>query len=996
MQKIKQEDGFALLITIVLVAFLVLILVAMSTLTRVETQVSDNSQQLAKAQQNAMMALNIAIGQLQKHAGPDRRLSARGELISTADKEKNLTGIWSATDADVATHDIWLVSGSEKSGATLANTLSDNVEDPDTGDVDKDKNELVNDDPAKNLVVLVGGGSLDVSASSWEKDRIVLVKQGIVAPAGSVPGLATAEPIGHYAWWVGDEGIKASLNLLDPTQTVDTSLNEIPSPHYDDTYYKLDVTTTRKNDWGGGETPSLEGILNRLRLNQQMLPQPQLQNLGLGINILEKNSDATGNSPRLTLPNINSKSALNFIRHEDTIDTNKRIKQLFHHVTPRAEAVLVDLSKDEQARLKRDLSDPSQRTDTNIGKYMALAPRAPATSATDILTYKISDKVYPVITEGRIRISFYKSGAVWKTAYRVDLEVWNPYAARLQVEDNELSLEISGLPDNITLTETGLTGPAVAATGSTNLKTNLGNPITLSCGAASWEPGEIRILNSFSSDVDKIVDSSVGNSVLDGQGITPVGSFNTNANFDVTDVSGTNDLQFILKINGQIVATYSPASDRQFNPNSTINRNYNATENDFALGYSFKLKDNIQAWTSNDSRINPVSGILLNCQPTVDEESQNYNKPLPERNATDAVHTGGFAPGDEFDVVKKIVLFDLPRQEMMSVGELRHALQFNTNWFDKFFMSTVPEVDPVNDFDSATTTGDWEIENLYKPVDSADYKPFPNRYVRLMKPLQQPMPDADALRETKKNTARYLLQTSAFNINSTSVDAWKSVLGARLAGWSYGNPASSTTLNHAFFRLPHGAQSLSNPPLGSTVIDIGNSERTVYTGGRELSDAEITALATQIVDQIKNNNGGRPFGYLQKFMNDNIIQNAIDATSINTNIAADRRGTPGYLTQMDVIAAIAPFITPRSDTFMVRSYGDVRNPVTGEVTSRAWCEATVQRIPDLAEDLNQTDITDNPAPLTLGKIVQPDFSSEFKLGRKFIITSFRWLSPDEI
>ncbi|MFH1496886.1 MAG: hypothetical protein ABII82_03575, partial [Verrucomicrobiota bacterium] len=66
-----RRGGFALLITITLVAFLVLILVTLASLTRVETQVATNSQQLDKARQNALMALNIAIGQLQKHTGPD-------------------------------------------------------------------------------------------------------------------------------------------------------------------------------------------------------------------------------------------------------------------------------------------------------------------------------------------------------------------------------------------------------------------------------------------------------------------------------------------------------------------------------------------------------------------------------------------------------------------------------------------------------------------------------------------------------------------------------------------------------------------------------------------------------------------------------------------------------------------------------------------------------------------------------------------------------------
>ena len=71
-----RRRGFALIITIVLVAFLVLILVGLATFTRVETQVASNSRELAKARQNALFALNVATGDLQRTAGPDRRVTA--------------------------------------------------------------------------------------------------------------------------------------------------------------------------------------------------------------------------------------------------------------------------------------------------------------------------------------------------------------------------------------------------------------------------------------------------------------------------------------------------------------------------------------------------------------------------------------------------------------------------------------------------------------------------------------------------------------------------------------------------------------------------------------------------------------------------------------------------------------------------------------------------------------------------------------------------------
>lgn len=81
----RGREGFALLITITLVAFLVLLLVALSTLTRVETTVATNSQAQAQARQNALTALNIAIGQLQKYTGPDQRVTATADIAAAAD-----------------------------------------------------------------------------------------------------------------------------------------------------------------------------------------------------------------------------------------------------------------------------------------------------------------------------------------------------------------------------------------------------------------------------------------------------------------------------------------------------------------------------------------------------------------------------------------------------------------------------------------------------------------------------------------------------------------------------------------------------------------------------------------------------------------------------------------------------------------------------------------------------------------------------------------------
>ena len=96
---------------------------------------------------------------------------------------------------------------------------------------------------------------------------------------------------------------------------------------------------------------------------------------------------------------------------------------------------------------------------------------------------------------------------------------------------------------------------------------------------------------------------------------------------------------------------------------------------------------------------------------------------------------------------------------------------------------------------------------------------------------------------------------------------------------------------------------------------------------------------------------------------------------------------PGYLTQADILSGIGPMLTARSDTFTIRAYGDVRNPVTGDVEGRAWCEAVVQRVPDVTDPVSGT--------YTAGDELQPS-ASKYPFGRKFKIVSFRWLNPGDI
>ncbi|MBL9201858.1 MAG: hypothetical protein JNL39_15210, partial [Opitutaceae bacterium] len=183
--------------TLVLVAFLVLLLVGLATYARIETTIAGNQQRQAQARENALLALQVALGQLQKHAGPDQRATATGEATGNAGA-KHLVGVWDSTTPGSGPL-TWLVSGSERAGATPDEVLAAAL-DP-SSNATADQEFLV--------------GSRTVSANA---DRIKVAKQDITAVG--VPGQAGAVRVGRYAWWVGDQGVKAPVAVADNTDAI--------------------------------------------------------------------------------------------------------------------------------------------------------------------------------------------------------------------------------------------------------------------------------------------------------------------------------------------------------------------------------------------------------------------------------------------------------------------------------------------------------------------------------------------------------------------------------------------------------------------------------------------------------------------------------------------------------------------------------------------------------------------------------------------------------
>ena len=286
----------------------------------------------------------------------------------------------------------------------------------------------------------------------------------------------------------------------------------------------------------------------------------------------------------------------------------------------------------------------------------------------------------------------------------------------------------------------------------------------------------------------------------------------------------------------------------------------------------------------------------------------------------------------------------------------------------------------------------------------------------------------DPLSTAYQRSAENLLVKGSFNVHSTSVNAWKTML-ASARNMSIYQSGESAATNYTNNRTPIARL---QQPIADAFDNASGSydDDEAWGGFATLSDPQLDALANAIVAEIKLRvqNQGSPFTSLSAYINRSLtnenfeltglLQAAIDKSGINsaftqaiieadnTDLLGDAGDFPeaanildgdgqarstattasAHLTQGDLLQVIGSFASVRSDTFRIRSYGEALDPVSGEPNGRAWCEAIVQRTPE---------------PVNPGAADPSDFAywepqAGDSLGRKFKIIHFRWLSEDEV
>jgi hypothetical protein len=1122
-----KRGGFALLITITLLAFIVVLLLGLAVYTRVETSIAGNTQRQAQARENALFALNLALAQLQKNAGPDTRVTATAANFGAIDGTRYYTGVWS-NNATTSAPLTWLVSGNEVPQADIPDPNPDAPE----GSMIPAPLAVTPAVPGTRLQALLGAkstGDATLSAN-WVQAPLVDIT------ATGVPGApATASTtIGRYAWWVGDQGVKAPVALSDQTSAI--------------TFAPYDSVELRR------------------RISQQLPAGAGAADGSSGEPVFEP-QDAN-NAGLVAGQRITALSQLAFVRNPSNAALGlARVQQNVHTWSPNNFAVLADTKNGglrQDLSLKPDLLGAPFAAWTNYPAYMEklkpdpVVPPAEGESVEESTPTPVATgpAIAPAYGDDPVRRRYIMTphlmtgttGGTTGGSHQVGpvlsyfllsfnvrtenesratrpLEVrarwmfslWNPYTSSLVPEN--LQLEITGLPTvnvmNAEPTRAGLAGRfslqnAFGAPLLINLPwgSTEGSTDTVTEDRQSWLPGRVYTWRSAedktkpSSPPDEGYSSAFYSRTLNdgGEGvIRPVSGSAVNGDDPChLEVTGTGLLSirlYAVKADGtrvQLGRYTSPQFVPEFS--TTAQEMY---KSGYQFSYVFRLAESIDTplapntWLtapSRDPRLSRLSSEFFVVGENGDDPAQygdSYSKiSNPDRLLDRA--------GNAFSYNEDVPLFELPRGPLLSMGALQHfrilgsrPFMIGNSWgnaatlnghslgslFDRFYFSGLTEaVAPAT-----TATGDLILPNsLLKPLRKTDGTKVTADDVRataiVPEPTEPPTdgtttPDTTADTTTPDTTtpdgseetpptgtettpsagdarsSKYFLQAGAFNLNSVNPAAWTAVLrGVRFPApksFTYLDVSSATgtsddvtvasleSSDAQFFRFPQSAQETYKAESGQA-----NSGETVSPanthlfrrGMRTLSGAQVAALAAKIVEllgvkQAAAEPDGGPYRSLEEFLAPSVLFAGVDAegnvgaarslleaaiadAGINADIA---EFSSQWLTQGDLMTALAPILFPRSDTFVIRTYGEAVNPATGAREGAAWAEAIVQRVPEyFADPANNPpeklpgafDVPVNPDDATSGPTATDVLN--MKYGRRFKVVSLRWLTRSDI
>lgn len=1156
----RSQEGFALVIALSLMAFVLLLLLSISTLVSVESSLSSTNKAKLLAEQNARLGISIALGELQKYTGNDQSITARSDMDASLANTTSASGRWlgayrNSTTTDysqipsVATAEIlaesnhkgsqakltnWLISGNEGLGDTTALPTSLAFTPNDTvvniiGATALSSHITINNQPARLLVgpQTVGNASVDY----------------VAAPVQEISG-ANDAPTGGYAWWVGDEGSKARINLSMPSTFADVQHAFVTSPRAAielmDAENASDSTTLDSLDMLALDSTGPSSAYNP---SNSKLPRT---------NHLSDLSHLTTDSAAAA----KIEQAIGFRYHDLSAYSTSLITDTYAGGFKQDLSALLATGATNPADTDHlfqieppvdGIPDPDADFDVPTwGQLRSFAQTTAGTALTPQIPTETQAGISPVLTYISLGFQYAAVGSDIHLAIFPIAVLWNPYttpikASRYEVgfqrrgsatsylqlqeyDDSEETKNRNGMPWKVKETR------SLNRAGGTK-SSPAGAYFRFVIDAGEIPPGQSIIYSLNDAESGKIYKAESDGepqNVL-SKGLNPAGhtllpsisqksSANPEPEYRVAiKRSADSKYDSVTRTIPIVGAPYWPYSYIAKNNMvsdevcaylgevvSTAPSGYDATEDDKRWYQSFTraypgtppgyssgsglaqgpaplsfvtapvFAQTLQAQFSHSglrwlAQSNPRAFMLFRQPKRSDQGGDGIDSGIPSYSANSAYSdVTQFIPGMNDDassgysldaeasgetIQSTLFEFRADTQPLLSLGQLQHAnlghsnghpayaignsladyrlktrdtvfyhsnetgsiptpkvqtyydysWNLNRSLFDRYFVSTVPNLGTGTASDTASSVIPATLPNARIQKKNDSY-------------------DAAELRDPEL-AATHLKIAGAFNINSTSEQAWRAILGGinQLAYDPVNGSASALKLQSALARF-------SRPTLAP------NSESNTWQGYRQLDEEQIAELAKNIVAEIRNRG---PFVSMADFVNRRLVDNAltadaderlkgtlqaaIDATTTGSratnnettlhlndtptysgssyDVDAMRGGTtsvapysstsafaPQFLTQADILSAIGSTLSARSDTFTIRSYGETTNPVTQQINGRAWCEAVIQRIPEYVSDADSLETPVSSLTSATNKA----------FGRKYKIIHFRWLSPEEI
>lgn len=1030
----KRPAAFALVVALMLMAFVVLLILSMTSLVHIERRAADLQLEALLARENARLALMLAIGELQQHVGPDQRVTARADILGEGRYHPSArfwTGVWDTRDPSAAPK--WLVSGSN----------------PDPGN------------PPSDWIQVVGSSSAGAMSS-----------QHVYAP--TLEFFDSNNKTSHkIAWWISDEGVKASV------ATLPLNLREVPN---------------------FAQSKSIASIQLQIASSH-------------GLEAIFEPYDRFTSRDARALDRVTSIQQLLTLKDFQKSEAHFSDEAPFHALTMNSYGVLANTLDGPDSGLMQDLSLFPALLGPGLKHYLQLGEQHAAILASK--NDEIDGKRLFTDIQGLHAMGFLQDGAIvtpvvpvlsnFMMAFtirskepvsdhpnfylraRFFCEFWNPFTHSLAMSDGstgqpvDLELEITGLPEIIVIrADEHDSGPSMSA--PISLQDLMGDPAksdhALTIQLVNdldelWLPGRSKNWIGIETTADAVhspYQSVVTTNKKWNKNETTLGktdSAGKPAGIDTSEPrfpgqlrhqsTGSHSLQIkVYRVTKSSRELISDLNGFLYEPVSTRSEGYANTHANMTFGYHIMLRGpNLSnddhtcyrgRWLNDNDPRNPIP--LFRDDWHLNNDIGEYtgspyvavidgmtpiNVPEPHK-----IHQNfGHSSTIDSDCFQRLLdrskgadnfyntlwqdapLFELPRERILSLASLQHIYMHNERpfqvgnswgsegaintsaWFDRYYFSGVSRNDEIADFREAAGPGNPSLRFF-------DANRFRRQFSHWQGRLSD---DADAAR----GPAETLLVLNRFNLNSTSVAAWKAVLASlRLHDFQYldypeNDTSDLSTLSicktsrpGSFARFSHSLaetyEALPTPRFHGLETPEPVAPSAFYRhGARRFDHEEFEALAKEIVRRIKLQ--GTAFLSMQDFLSEqsagsgSLMEQAIATvfapngrqqwdhqwetegmrSAKSSHIDIDHF-SPGFLTQADIMSAIGSMLAVRSDTFKIRARGQSFS-VSGALSGSATIEAVLQRVPVAI---------DSSAPIHQANT------------RQLKLVSIRWLTDDAL